>query len=163
MTSGPHGPASSEGKPIAHFDLDSYLAGIFDGEGTVTVYVTDRKHQTGWTQVRISVRMTDQAPLKLFAKRFGGNVSHERRNAQNRKPIYRWNLCGKKAFEAITILSKLCLIKTPQLKLALEAIPLLFGPSFRKVPTDNLDRRISIAREVARLKRIPVDDALGVS
>ena len=146
-------------------NLDSYLAGVFDSEGTVVVYVSTNEKRQGGTQIRIVVKMTDRIALRLFAKRFGGSVRPERgRNIRlpHIKPIYLWTLCGKKSVEALQTLSQLCLIKAAQLKLALEAMPLLMGKRFFSVPQDNMQRRIELAKEIARLKRIPVDDALGV-
>ena len=129
------------------------------------MYVTAKSgYRGGWTQIRIVVKMTDRVALKLFAKRFGGTVrlgANKSRKFPFRKPCYVWNLCGKKSVEALQVLSEYCLIKTAQLKLALEAVQLLYYKKPR-VPQENMNRRIALAKEIARLKRIPVDDALGV-
>jgi hypothetical protein len=136
---------------------------LFDGEGVITVYTGMKKTQPSWMQIRVSVHMTDRAVLKLFAKRFGGPIYREtHKDYLQHKPIYRWCAVGRKSQEALKVFAKHCVIKSAQAKLALEAISLLVPNKYVGVPADNLERRFGIAKEVARLKRIPVDDALGV-
>lgn len=149
---------------------DGYLAGVFDGEGTVTCAVYERMRGTahaGWTQVRASVCMTDRAPLLLFALRFpGGSITRRVRNYPDAKrfPIWTWTIGGRKAIPALSFFAKHCILKGSQAALALEVIALLsepIGKRYARVTKENLERRLAIAREVSRLKNVPVDDALG--
>lgn len=59
----------------------AYLAGVFDGEGTVKV----------GNSIRVSVEMTDLDVLERFQRAFGGQI-YPRKAKVNRKPAWSWNL-----------------------------------------------------------------------
>jgi hypothetical protein len=84
--------------------LYSYLAGIFDGEGTIGIA---RHKQTDMVSYKytayISIGMSSAPILKLISKTFGGNVTKES-VLPNRKQIYRWK---RSSFLMIEVVDKL--------------------------------------------------------
>ena len=147
--------------------LNGYLAGVFDGEGSITCHTHGLTHNPnpGWTMVRASVFMTDRGPLTLFAARFpGGSISSRHRNPAY-KVAYTWCIRGKKAREVLEFVSRFCIVKSHQATLALRVIDLLFDQgskdSWQGISPENIQERLAIARKVSELKKIPVDDALG--
>jgi len=92
--------------------LDHYLAGIFDGEGCVSV--SFHNHAMSMTATA-SVAMCDREPIDLLHKRFGGVVKIEQpKNDGKHRPRrlrYRWSVRGKSATEALGVFAVLCKIK----------------------------------------------------
>lgn len=86
----------------------SYLAGIFDGEGTAGVYHHPNKYQytlkNGTTgirtgkNVRIAVNMTDVDPVYFLGLCFGGSINKGK--TQTGKVLYRWSVSTRQALSA---------------------------------------------------------------
>lgn len=62
----------------------SYMAGIFDTEGSVTI-----NKDTS----RFAIQMCDREPLGPFADKFGGKIHLY--HPKNRNPIYQWKIVGE--------------------------------------------------------------------
>lgn len=76
--------------------LLSYLAGFFDGEGTVCISRRKDKGRDSF-DLRICVGQKDIRPLELFKKRFGGRIYVQRRKGN--LWIYQWECkYGKRDF-----------------------------------------------------------------
>jgi len=141
------------------FQLDSYLAGIFDGEGCVTA-----QHRPGHTRLLLTVAMTDPAILKLFQSRFGGYV-RTYDSSNRRKKICQWYKTGGQSIETAKILAELCLIKKSQLVLAIELGRMMKKSRSRIrrpkgtkiIPDTELRRRRAICSELKLLKTVAVD------
>lgn len=89
----------------------SYLAGFFDGEGSVSC----RGHF-----VQMSLTNLDPEPLRLFVKVFGGRVFITRPSKRSVKAPYRarLNLLGPYDIWVIDSLLPYTIIKTRELKIA---------------------------------------------
>lgn len=70
----------------------AYFAGIFDGEGTVTLAKTQisSPKQKLTYQVRVQVVSTDEWLCQQLRFSFGGTVMPHRVTEGNHKPAYRW-------------------------------------------------------------------------
>ena len=104
---------------------DAYLAGLFDGEGSVSLRVAEYPGHTAATSIGIAVGMIVEAPLRLLESRFGGRCYRDKRLTKAGNPVYRWEVTGTTAKHAVLTLLPLCIIKKPQLALALETIGLI--------------------------------------
>jgi hypothetical protein len=81
--------------------LVGYLAGIFDGEGTVGIkkYLPKGKNRTMCYYLYLYVGMQDKEVMYLFHDILGGNIREER--VLNRRSMWRWNATGKLHVAAI--------------------------------------------------------------
>ena len=151
---------------MAH-DLDSYLGGLFDGEGCVRVGFYDgalnrRKSPHDQTTVSLAVVMTDRAPIDLLVSRFGGRNKVASRKTEAGRTVYRWDLTWTSTEEALNVLAEHCIIKRPQILLAQEAVRIIrlhkaFPIRYRGRPLLSAERsrRIEIAAEIRQLKAPP--------
>jgi hypothetical protein len=65
----------------------AWTAGIYEGEGTITL------SKGRW--VVIKVAMTDREPVERLHRMWGGNFgTHRRAQGDRRKHVYRWELAG---------------------------------------------------------------------
>lgn len=95
--------------------LYSYLAGLFDGEGTIRINAG--KNIKSYTNIRyspaIAIGMSDEKVMKLISKTFGGKIHKE--CVLNRKTMYRWGTSGrKKVLKIVKTLLPYLKVKKPQ-------------------------------------------------
>lgn len=101
----------------------AWIAGLFEGEGTITIY---QKRPTHSPSVSIRIEMVDKDVLEKVQRIVGGKTKLLNRSRENCKPTYRWSLDSRehsleflqrvfphlgerrslRALEAIKILSK---------------------------------------------------------
>lgn len=75
--------------------LVGYLAGIFDGEGTIGITrVKPKTYKNPRYTGRATLGMCVEPIVKMFQQRYGGAIRVE--CVPNRRPIYRWALVGNK-------------------------------------------------------------------
>lgn len=77
--------------------LVGYLAGVFDGEGTVGItrwIPRDNPAKSPRYTGRITLGMCVKEIVEMFQQRYGGSLRVER--VPNRRPVYRWALVGNK-------------------------------------------------------------------
>ena len=91
--------------------LLSYLAGFFDGDGTVTA-------ASGLLRLGVSQSADKPEVLLVFANTFGGTVYAHTRGVGLRQPSLQWVIMGKAARMVASQLAAECLVKSPQLRIA---------------------------------------------
>lgn len=101
----------------------AYFAGLFDGEGSVTVAQVTRKTATkscraGQTLTNMSLRISNNNPVPLLEleKNFGGRV---RLHSTTRRESYVWIVQGHKSVEFATKVLPFSRIKVGQLEIYL--------------------------------------------
>jgi hypothetical protein len=104
----------------------SYLAGVFDGEGCVSIskkrsYLNGETERPIYYNLMLQIQMTDPSIPRLFQATFGGNISTWMDKSRTR-PIHRWRLPKGLCKEAIECLLPYTILKTPQLEVALHFI-----------------------------------------
>lgn len=78
----------------------AYLAGYFDGEGTVTIL----KYPRGYA-IRVSLGNTYEPAVLAFQSRFGGGVVSHQSARKNTRRFWEWQAHGENAYTfLITIL-----------------------------------------------------------
>jgi hypothetical protein len=92
-----------------------YVAGFFDGEGCVNIS-TDRY---GKPYLRILVVNTDVSVLEKFKEKWGGDISHNKRQKENWKRSFTWRLSHYKAIEFLAELEPHLIVKKKQANLAI--------------------------------------------
>jgi len=96
-----------------HFPIRlAYLAGFFDGEGSISVTSCS-------TSLKIVVTNTDRRAVNLFQKAFGGAIHTQDRSAINRKTCYQWYMHGKKAGYVLNALLPHLVVKKRRAEIAL--------------------------------------------
>lgn len=103
--------------------FQAYLAGIFDGEGSVGVYKRPagnrHKHYT-ISSVQIQLRMSDPIPVLLFHKQYGGFYSVTRFNENPKwQTMHVWSVTGNNAYQALKELKPYVIAKKDQISLSL--------------------------------------------
>ena len=97
----------------------SYLAGLFDGEGSAGVYIINRKgtkwhprtYRTAYPVVQL--RMTDAEPVRAFHKAFGGwfgmsKPKDKKQNGDAKKLVYEWRISHRPALAVARALVVWC-------------------------------------------------------
>jgi len=97
--------------------LYSYLAGLFDGEGTIRINAG--RNIKNYTNTRyspaISIGMSDEKVIKLISKTFKGKVNINKECVLNRKIMYRWGTSGRnRVLKIVKILLPYLKVKKPQ-------------------------------------------------
>ena len=82
-------------------DEVAYAAGLFDGEGSVTL-VRHRENRTPSPQV--SVASTDYEVVFWFQKRFGGSIVTKQPRKSNHSVSYDWRLTDRRALAFLKII-----------------------------------------------------------
>lgn len=72
--------------------LIPYLAGFFDGEGTISI--SHYKRDGGGYQLQIAVSQNERAPLEIFQTRFGGKI-YSQKWEKVKRAFYSWQLTNR--------------------------------------------------------------------
>lgn len=138
--------------------LDFYFAGLFDGEGCVSVHLA----KAGYISVQVKVSMCDRAPIAALHDRFGGQFSDGKQRSKTGRNIYTWSVFNAECVEALELFSALCLVKNV---VALAALPI--AKSMRDNPTrgvlsqEEKAARIAAAQVIANINK-PVGKRLAL-
>ena len=92
----------------------AYVAGIIDGEGTITVV---KNGQT--SSLRVSVCNTNEWLINWLRFSFGGSV-YKFRKIEKNKQAWQWMLTCRKARDFIVLVMPYLQIKRPQAELAIQ-------------------------------------------
>lgn len=77
----------------------AYLAGLFDGEGTVTL--SKRKSSDQYRTPTLSLTSTTRVLVDLCGDQFGGWIVTKKTYRDHHKEAWSWYISGDKALEAI--------------------------------------------------------------
>lgn len=120
---------------------DYYLAGLFDGEGSVSVMLAKQSYMA----VCVKVAMCDRAPVAMLFERFGGFFCDgKQKTKKTGRPVYAWSVYNADALEALQLFSTRCTVKNT---VAAAALPL--AQSMRDNPTRGV---LSQVEKQARLE-----------
>ncbi len=104
--------------------LLSYLAGVFDGEGCVSI--TKKKQRLdmyhAYYSIYLQVQMCDKEIPTLFQCVFGGSLSvhtYNGKGKENWRPKWSWSMSDRKTEEVMKDLLPYVILKRPQLEVAL--------------------------------------------
>ncbi len=100
--------------------LIAYAAGLFDGEGYITISVQKRRIGESM-QVVAGIAMTDPSAIVLMAELFGGSLfkGGARPNPRH-KPLHSWNISSQNAYTFLKTVRPFLLIKSEEADIALE-------------------------------------------
>lgn len=95
-----------------------YLAGFFDGEGSIYATLPDEHIP----QFLIMVQTTKQQEPEFYRERWGGSVHKHEPQESNHSPSWRWRVAGEKARIAVEQMLPYLRGKKTEAELFLEAI-----------------------------------------
>lgn len=102
----------------------SYLAGIIDGEGCLTIGAGRKGNVTNYNSI-IMVTSTSEKLIKWLVGNFGGNYYKSNRIVPNSKPAYIWRFLKHKEIELLLLaILPYLIIKREQAILLLEFVRL---------------------------------------
>lgn len=101
----------------------AYFAGLFDGEGSVTITLAGgaaRKRQLH--VLKCAVGLVTRAPLDALRRRFGGCVQGPvvRRNAPERQPMFVWDVSAVAACAFLRAVRPYLIVKRRQADVGIE-------------------------------------------
>jgi len=129
---------------------DDYLAGLFDGEGCVSMHLA----KAGYISVQVKVSMCDRAPVLALFDRFGGQISDGKQETKTGRRIYTWTTFNADCVEPLKVFSKLCFVKN---SVALAALPT--AQTMAKNPTRGIlsqeekRARVQAAQLIAKINK----------
>lgn len=121
----------------------AWLAGFFDGEGSVGLYLNGRAFSAKATIVN-----TDRAVLEVIQMSFGGTL-RQRKNTG--RPVYTLVMGGSTAETMLRAIRPYTLVKSAQIDVFMEARRRLVG---ERVTDDELIVRRGLARKISALKTV---------
>ena len=101
---------------------DAYFAGLFDGEGCVSINKTkgpkNKPYSRFGFQLRISITNTNLEVLEKLQKVYGGKIY--KREKSNARSYYDWVAASNQAIDPLTKWTPFLIIKRDQANIALE-------------------------------------------
>lgn len=94
---------------------DDYLAGLFDGEGSISAYLS----KTGGWVLRVQLGMTSGHLVRAFYDRFGGGLHERKKPTKSGLTMHEWYLAGGKSVGFLEWAIKNCHEKDKQAAMAL--------------------------------------------
>jgi len=109
-------------KPTGDYSIldmkHAYIAGFFDGEGCIGVYIHDKRYSTIQTMIKLD--NTNKTPLQFVANMFGGLIHERTIYSERHKPCYTWKVTGVKAASILKDLLPYLLVKRERAALGIE-------------------------------------------
>jgi spermidine/putrescine-binding protein len=77
----------------------AYIAGLIDGEGTVTL---TRKHKNDYRRLAVSISSNERPMLEFVLERTGvGWITNKRKNAKHHASSYNWSVYNRQALDLL--------------------------------------------------------------
>jgi len=116
----------------------AYIAGLIDGEGTVTAERPGRNVQGKWKspRVRVIVAMTNEPIIKWLRETFGGAL-YIKSATERHKASFQWTLNGRLAIHLLEKLVPYLRVKLPQAKVAIKFGLIRLGATQTRRRTDD--------------------------
>jgi hypothetical protein len=116
-----------------------YVAGVIDGEGTITL---SRLHKTDkWRTPVVSVSSTTIEILNALVAVFGGHVCTHKTYRQHHLPSFSWRISGRKAVDVCAQLNALLLVPSKRRRAELIATKYVACTPRNGKYTDTLTRK----------------------
>lgn len=129
---------------------DHYLAGLFDGEGSVSMSL----RKDGYIGVVVAVVMCDRAPIVALHNRFGGRFEDGKYQTKTGRPVFRWIVNNTEAIEALEIFASLCLVKNVVARSALPCVlSMKNNPGRLPLSREEKEARLAAAELIASINK----------
>ena len=129
---------------------DAYLAGLFDGEGCVSMHLA----KAGYVSVQAKVSMCDRAPVAALFERFGGSMADGQQQTKTGRSVFTWSVFNAECVEALRVFSGLCLVKNVVAAAALPtAENMAANPTRGILSQAEKGARVEAAQLIARINK----------
>jgi len=136
-------------QPNSLTDLhNAYVAGILDGEGSISIVATNK----GTLDLRINVANSNKELLSVLQSCYGGSVFLHRKSDSNHKPVWRWQLSGNATRVVFDDVRPYCIVKRRRV---------LLGLAFLETPKEESEKRAKITAALRFLNRKGPTRSLG--
>ena len=123
----------------------SYLAGIIDGEGSISIEIQSQSfrhnRKCDYYSLRLLVINTNLPLLNWIQENFGGTI-RARKPVPNRRQCYRWNLCSHNAAAVLAACEPYMIVKKAHV-----AVFLKFAATMTKANVRLSDELLSCRRD----------------
>lgn len=126
----------------------SYLAGFFDGEGSINILKRLRKNFSPEHTLTVAIGQRDGETLDWVKDSFGGNIHLVKRDNS-----YFWYCSNKKALDFLKEVLPFLRYKKPQAELAVRFYSERSDKRSKPVPKDEIQRRERIRDEMIALHK----------
>jgi hypothetical protein len=132
----------------------AYLAGFFDGEGSIGVYAYARRNNGGgaFGSLAISASQVDRHPLDTLVQRFGGSLRLNRKSRT--RPVWQWKLNGPAASNALRHMLPFLIVKRQQAELAIRFQSLVRGGKLGNLTPLTEAEKLERLDIIARLREL---------
>lgn len=103
----------------------SYIAGLFDGEGTFTISKARRKDYPDYSFEEIYITNSNKEIMNWLVENLGGSIRITRYGNKKWKNVYKWFLPAKMRVDFIKNIIPFVIIKKKQALLLLDFISLM--------------------------------------
>lgn len=132
-----------------------YLAGFFDGEGSVAIIRADKggAHRSPTYVLRVSVAGTNPAPLKMFAEKFGGGIYAKRMYSDAHTPSFDWVIQARRAAEFLSAIAPLLVVKRNEAEVGMEFQRCIrsYARTYHLLPQTELTKREELRSRLVAL------------
>ncbi len=122
----------------------AYLAGLIDGEGTIGLYLKNKRKDFS---LRVSVYGTEEVLMDWLLLNIGGSVNRVgRRRNPNYKQEYSWYVSSSNACELLKMVLPYLVIKLAKARLVIEAWE-------NRCPTPRGERLSGVSPEIIQMRK----------
>ncbi len=136
------------GSPLEEIET-AYLAGIVDGEGTVTLV---RHHKNEMPAPCVSVANNNLELLKWIQDRLGGTIVSKKKRKAWHSDSYAWTLRSNKALRFLKEIERHLIVKRPQAELILKKYKSVTHRA-GKYTSDMLRKKMKLVAAIRRLNQ----------
>ncbi len=146
----------------------AYLAGLIDGEGTISIGYCYRNHKSGrkrYHKAIMSISNTDYRLIEWIKNLFGGYVGVKKYEGKTYKTIYRWSIDGTNIDNILKSVSPYLIIKREQAFLVLELRKTLIlgNNQYGSRITDELtEKRENFREKILKLNKRGISNELDI-
>ncbi|SRR6266571_1434300 len=136
--------------PSLEVELAAYFAGLFDGEGYITVSVPKAKNTA---TLFAGIGSTDFSVLELLRRSFGGCLTAARLSSKvSKKPSREWKITNEGATNFLRVVYPYLRIKKHQAALAFKCRKVM-DQTFRSKDVHRRDLLLRLAADIRSLNR----------
>jgi len=126
-------PLIPEEQPAEASEL-AYIAGLFDGEGSVSISKIKNKSGKSYS-LKVKISMTNPEALKLCSRLFGKKFFPGQRAEKNHAVSYTWQLTGQRAGSFLKAIRPFLLVKAQDADIGLRFFQSYWQPKGPKSVT----------------------------
>ena len=126
--------------------LDSYMAGIVDGEGAISLLCGS----SGYYQCRLSVSNTCQELLEQVHLTYGGSEVRFVKGSEKHRQCYVWYVNGQAALPVLKLLLPFLIVKREHAKLAITFLETCAPGTGRRLSEAQFDESERLAQEMRK-------------